>query len=390
MRTLNFTKSNNAPTDTVGNFGLFKNLYKLTGQGQWQLYGTLFTNAEGDGQEYNQVQNAFYKLKSTVGSRTLASYFNTKELIAKSTTWNFSSEIDFVNLGPFGLSQYDKTAYKTEYIGHHSFKNDILNLGSGSDCISLYLDSYAYGGNYKNPSYKSLSDEILDGGFAVTINGDAGNDKVECSFNANGDLWVDKLVGSKWTSTLVIPVARINGGDGIDHLSVNSMAARMTGGAGSDHLRSDCFSDFLDGNAGNDTLIGCNNYWYSSPDEHDQALNQKDILTGGAGRDQFWHGYGSASAYSLNGNDDFGLITDFKSGEDKICFLQPGGDILIDPTSGQLSMQKTSAYGGKTYSYTSRIYMDVNDDGRLQKEVDELLFYVCGQTPKESDLLFAT
>jgi len=237
-----------------------------------------------NGAEYETLPNAFYKLKSTDGSRTLASYFNTKGLISKSTTWNFSSEADLVTLKSFNLIQRDKTTYKSELIGHHSFKNDILNLGSGSDYITLYLESYVYADNYKNPSYKSLSDEILDGGFAVTINGGAGNDKVECSSNI-GDLWVDKLVGSKWTSTLVIPVARINGGDGIDVLRVNSMAARMTGGPGSDHLTSGCFSDFLEGNAGNDTLIGCSGYWYSRPDEYDLALNQKDILTGGAGRD---------------------------------------------------------------------------------------------------------
>jgi len=100
------------------------------------------------------------------------------------------------------------------------------------------------------------------------------------------------------------------------------------------------------------------------------------------------HGFGNAPTYGLNGDNDFGLITDFKSGEDKICFLEPAGDILIDRTPGKLSIQQTSAYNKKTYSYTSSIYMDVNDDGRLQKGVDELLFYVCGQAPKVSDLHF--
>ena len=109
----------------------------------------------------------------------------------------------------------------------------------------------------------------------------------------------------------------IKGGKGADTISGGNGNDTLYGGTGNDKLFGDSGNDKLLGDAGNDSLNGGSG---------------NDTLTGGAGADIF--------IYS-GGND---LITDYKSGEDKISISYTsssvkGSDVVLTTSNGNLTIK---------------------------------------------------
>lgn len=391
MATINFTA---APSTTLssasaGYFPLFSGFLGYFTYGYFS--GDLYTTATGDPDYYdNQLNTAAYKFKTTDGTRTLASYFNTSALIGVATTWNFSANSEYITLEPFSLYSYNATTFATTWLGIHSFENDIINLGAGTDFFDMYLEFYA--NYYASTTYVELSDQVLDGGYKVTVNGGAGNDNIAIEWMSDGES--DYVVNKKGTSatTTVIPVAIINGDGGNDQISVYGMAAIVSGdtpgstaNTGADVIETSFFSDRIIGGPSADVINGCTDYYdISGPVTFSQALNQKDIFSGGTGRDTFLIGFNNA--YGLNGGNDFALITDFET-TDRIASVFYRGDLLIDGTDGSIALATTSAYTGATYNYTARVFLD-SDDSKTVTAADELLLIVCGAQPTAANFVY--
>lgn len=164
------------------------------------------------------------------------------------------------------------------------------------------------------------------------------------------------------------------------------MAAIIDGGTGPDRIFNDNCSDRIYGGNGDD-LIDCSFslYFYDNPGQRKQALNQRDVITGGNGRDIIRID-GIALNYQLNGSNDFAVITDFRSGEDQLQIGLNSGRVFIDTKDGIEKLPQSASYPSSSYRYTASIYTDMNDDGVLQRGIDELVARICGDQPGKSDI----
>ena len=384
MAILNFTGATTASTSEVGYFTLF-DYFSNYSLHDYEFWGGLYTTSAGQNSNYDDFNTAAYSFKTTNNAYSLASYFNTALKISASDTWNFSANADYIDLNTFELLSYDSSTYLS-FIGAQTYEDDIINAGAGSDYINLGLDFYYY--DYKSTTFKQLADQVLDGGYKTTINAGAGNDTI------NADYWQEDYTVNKLGTTTVstvIPVAVINGDGGNDTISVNGLAGIINGdtpGAttgGADFIESSSFSDRIFGGAGADVIEGSSEDYFDSPASFKQALIQKDLITGNAGRDTFV--IGMSNAYGLNGANDFALITDFQSG-DRIASIFYRGDLLIDGTDRTISLAATSTYAATTLTVTAAIYLDSDNSGTLSTTNDELLMYVGGYQPTAANFIY--
>jgi Ca2+-binding RTX toxin-like protein len=172
--------------------------------------------------------------------------------------------------------------------------------------------------------------------------GKAGND------NITGGNGPDKLYGGKGRDIL-------SGNQGNDKLYGGQGNDFLSGDRGNDELFGDDGNDNLEGGAGNDSLIGGkgNDYltgYYSGYYEYEY-----DALTGGQGSDTFVLGeyYGvhyldsneySTAEFDYYPNSSYGLIKDFKSGED---IIQLNGSINDYYNDYYLDTDSNLTGGGK-------------------------------------------
>lgn len=223
--------------------------------------------------------------------------------------------------------------------------NDTLIGGDGYDSLSGGTGDDLLGGDVENGNDR--------------ISGDAGNDSL---YGGNGDDWLsgdagnDLLKGGKNNDTL-------NGGDGNDSLNGEEGNDSLSGGAGDDELLGGAGYDNLSGNAGNDTLKG---------GEGDDVLNGgdgsdylygdagNDYLTGGAGVDYF--------VMSSNSFSEFDVVTDFKSGEDK---LQLASSVFSVVSSGVVSSDFLVGIG-KALPETGQHLIYNTTNGALYYDADGL------------------
>ena len=156
------------------------------------------------------------------------------------------------------------------------------------------------------------NDRLFGGDGNDAINGGRGNNLI---FGGNGD----DVLSSGFEPTG--GRSSIFGGNGNDSLTGGFFNDRLYGGSGNDNLFGFYGSDTLNGGAGNDTLEGSFIF----------AGNESDRLTGGTGEDTFILGgtsFGAVSPfYSSNGNEDYGLITDFNQNQDVIRLQEFEGDL---------------------------------------------------------------
>jgi len=61
---------------------------------------------------------------------------------------------------------------------------------------------------------------------------------------------------------------------------------------------------------------------------------------------------------------------------------------LIDPKPGKLALLKTETYAAQTVAYSARVYLDSDGSGNIDPMVDELLAYVNGIVPKQTNFIF--
>ncbi|MEO0394488.1 MAG: CAP domain-containing protein [Cyanobacteria bacterium P01_A01_bin.137] len=147
----------------------------------------------------------------------------------------------------------------------------------------------------------SRADKIVGGRASQRIFGKAGNDEIKANKGNDtvyGDQGADKLFGNSGNDKLF-------GGSGNDH---------VVGGTGNDRLLGGTGNDRLLGGDGNDVLQGA---WRKTAPE-------KDVMTGGKGRDTFVLGDKSGTLYDDGksgsmGLSNYALITDLNVGQgDKI------------------------------------------------------------------------
>lgn len=141
-------------------------------------------------------------------------------------------------------------------------------------------------------------------------------------YNNGGDLvyggpvlkFTGGLIGNADNNIIVgyAKTDRIDGRSGSDVIFAGDGNDNVRGGIGDDVISGGYGNDVLFGDAGNDQLRG-------------DAGN--DTLTGGTGADEFWF------RFALNSTSNVDTITDFQSGQDKICLSTQ----LFHSLNGQIS-----------------------------------------------------
>jgi len=388
MAILNFTGATTESSSSTGYFAKFDILedYYYSEYGYNFYWGRLYTTSTGRGGS-NEFNTFAYSVKTTDDQFSLASYFNTKPKINKKDRWNFSANSDYIALSPFALLSYNSQTSANSFKGVQSYENDIINARAGSDFVDLQLNFYS--SEYKSTIYKSLMDQVLDGGYRTTINGGDGNDTISVGYY-QGDYAVNKI-GTTSTAT-VIPVAIVNGDSGNDQIGIYGMAGKVNGDTagvskgGADIIETVSFSDRIIGGAGADVIDGCSENLFDSRETFRQALVQKDVITGGPGRDTFIISF--TNAYGLNGTSDFAVITDFQR-IDRIASIYYRGDLLVDGQDRTISLPKTSAYAAiQNLQITASIYLDSDGSGTINPAEDELLMYVAGYQPTADNFIY--
>ncbi|MBT9314759.1 CAP domain-containing protein [Leptothoe spongobia] len=141
------------------------------------------------------------------------------------------------------------------------------------------------------------ADKIIGGSRSQTIGGKQGNDIIGGKGGNDrifGDQGADKLFGDAGNDL-------VSGGSGNDHVAGGSGNDRILGGTGSDKLVGGSGNDILQGSKGG-------------------TASEKDVMTGGKGRDTFILGNKSGAFYD-DGNSgsmglsNYALITDLKVGQ---------------------------------------------------------------------------
>ncbi|WP_038025699.1 calcium-binding protein [Synechococcus sp. PCC 7336] len=171
---------------------------------------------------------------------------------------------------------------------------------SSSDTIG---NDTLFGGNGKDSIYGGLGDD--------SIFGEQGNDTI---FAGNG---LNTAFGGRGDDLLF-------GGDQTDDLFGGSGSDMLFGGGGNDRLVADTVDDFLfpggndilNGGAGNDMLeaLGVN--------FTESSRQGRDILTGGADRDEFILRATTSVSGSFYDGQEVAVITDFTIGEDTVVLTQ--------------------------------------------------------------------
>lgn len=157
----------------------------------------------------------------------------------------------------------------------------------------------------------SRADKIIASSKSQTIGGKAGNDIIGGKGGNDriyGDEGADKLFGDSGNDLVA-------GGSGNDHVAGGSGNDRLLGGTGSDKLV---------GGDGNDILQGAVS----------GTAPEKDVMTGGKGRDTFVLGNKSGAFYD-DGNSgsmglsNYALITDLNTGQGDIIQLNNDHDYRL-------------------------------------------------------------
>jgi Ca2+-binding RTX toxin-like protein len=207
-------------------------------------------------------------------------------------------------------------------------ENDVVqeeSLNGGVDSVYASAD-FVLGDFIENLVLEgSASIHGTGNGISNTIIGNSGANSID---GAGG---IDSLVGGSGNDTYFIDdigdvivetpavdidtvIAKFNGyalGDNLEHLVLDSGVAGVISGSGNDganSLTGNFFSNNIFGGEGNDTLTG----------SRTRGSGEIDTLRGGAGADVFVLGDVNNIYYTAAAGDDYALIQDFNTAEDRL------------------------------------------------------------------------
>jgi Ca2+-binding RTX toxin-like protein len=207
-------------------------------------------------------------------------------------------------------------------------ENDVVqeeSLNGGVDSVYASAD-FVLGDFIENLVLEgSASIHGTGNGISNTIIGNSGANSID---GAGG---IDSLVGGSGNDTYFIDdigdvivetpavdidtvIAKFNGyalGDNLEHLVLASGVAGVISGSGNDganSLTGNSFSNNIFGGEGNDTLTG----------SRTSGSGEIDTLRGGAGADVFVLGDVNNIYYTAAAGDDYALIQDFNTAEDRL------------------------------------------------------------------------
>jgi len=207
-------------------------------------------------------------------------------------------------------------------------ENDVVqeeSLNGGVDSVYASAD-FVLGDFIENLVLEgSASIHGTGNGISNTIIGNSGANSID---GAGG---IDSLVGGSGNDTYFIDdigdvivetpavdidtvIAKFNGyalGDNLEHLVLASGVAGVISGSGNDganSLTGNSFSNNIFGGEGNDTLTG----------SRTRGSGEIDTLRGGAGADVFVLGDVNNIYYTAAAGDDYALIQDFNTAEDRL------------------------------------------------------------------------
>jgi hypothetical protein len=259
--------------------------------------------------------------------------------------------------------------------------SDLMYGGLGNDTL--------FGGDAKDILYGNQSDDYLSGDAGGDfLSGGDGTDTVLGGLGADvllGDAGDDQLVGDSQggndTDTAdSTPNDTLFGGAGNDSLY---------GGVGNDMLLGQDDNDYIAGNAGDDSLDGGKG---------------DDLLSGGLGNDTVYGGAGNDTLSGGKGSDIFSffsvndgavvttdlkaksdVITDFKSGEDKIDLH----NLIVYKTNGSAELSLVSQFtaAGQVLFDAKTHLLQISTDIDTAPEMSILLLNGVS-TLKASDFIF--
>ncbi|MBP2293332.1 DUF4347 domain-containing protein [Azospirillum rugosum] len=196
--------------------------------------------------------------------------------------------------------------------------NDVVMGGEGDDWVLGGAGDDLIGGGIGNDrGFGGTGNDILFGEAGDdTLTGEAGNDTVvggagnDLLFGEDG---ADFLVGEAGNDTLNAGAGNDTalGGDGSDLIGLGDGNDLASGEAGNDTVLGEAGNDTLFGGLGDDLLNG------GAGDDLLFADGGADTLWGGAGRDVFALGRSSGGT----------VVADFRAGEDRLAFTDPGIDL---------------------------------------------------------------
>lgn len=192
--------------------------------------------------------------------------------------------------------------------------NDVIQGKGGSDKLYGNQGADKLWGNSGNDELRggSENDQLWGGSNNDKLWGDTGNDKLW------GETGNDQLRGGTGNDQL-------HGGSGNDKIWGEAGNDQLRGGAGNDSLLGGSGNDHLLGETGSDRLIGGDGNDRLQGAQRTNAA-EKDIMTGGKGRDTFVLGDRTGSFYD-DGNAkwmglrNYALITDLNVGQGDIVQL---------------------------------------------------------------------
>ncbi|MBP2295727.1 beta strand repeat-containing protein [Azospirillum rugosum] len=196
--------------------------------------------------------------------------------------------------------------------------NDVVMGGEGDDwALGGAGDDLIGGGTGNDRGFGGTGNDILFGEAGDdTLTGEAGNDTVVGGAGNDllfGEEGADFLVGEAGNDTLNAGAGNDTalGGDGSDLIGLGDGYDLASGEAGNDTVLGEAGNDTLFGGLGDDLLSG------GAGDDLLFADGGADTLWGGAGRDVFALGRSSGGT----------VVADFRAGEDRLAFTDPGIDL---------------------------------------------------------------
>lgn len=240
-------------------------------------------------------------------------------------------------------------------------------LGGDSFTGGRFNDSFS-GGAGNDTLNGGAGDDVLNGGIGTdTVVGGEGSDALEIDYGLYdaGQILQGSptLSGTSYSGTY--SGKRTSNGaqetdavtfSGIERFNIagTKFADTFAGGVGNDVLRGNGGNDTLSGGEGNDTLIGVATY-SATP-----GAGEIDTLTGGAGKDEFWLGTSNKAFYTVAGNDDYAIITDFNRQDDVIRLKGAKDGYRLD-SNGALGIAGTAIYGRNNVSGADDLVAIVKD-----------------------------
>ena len=343
MLILDFTNQNKASNAKKGYFKQWNELF-----GEWGDYDNDLNDDDDLAKTYTNK-----------GERSFESYFNSLGKLQRKTKWLFGNEDKYIEMEPFDLYlDNDYTGWDNYFLDH------VFSLGDAVNYFHLDLE-------FDDEDMQDLvKNRLKQKGYRTTILGGSKCDNITISTDYDeGHSNVPLNPKSSFIANTM------SGKDKIRVFADFRLSAQINSGKGSDVIElKEANSSFINASSNNDTVI----LRRGSPrslSEVKIVKNIKDVIIGGAGRDQFIFSQGvDQSSYDLNRSKDFCVIKDFQS-VDEIVFY--GNDNLrIDGRNGKVKLAATGAYKAQSIGYTARLYAD-----------DDLIAYISGAEPSLSDIL---